>query len=416
MNFDLGDLELASIVVELPAERSYAGALSVRDDSGKVVAGPFPVCGRASDKPAAMHGNPNRSALLCYGDTPLGDYRILETSDSGEGTSYPAETYGPHGVLILRPVAGEAALSEANGRFFLLIQGGSAARLRPTNGSLRLFDEDQRALLSIVRKLGAILCSCYEAKKNQTGLAVNCTLADWAADPPPEPLHRKQLACSSAVTASSKLGNKRRTQENHARSTEEVLLPNEEVSPALGARNLRGAPKRSLRKNLINETRWQALVSEMPAKQYFEAALWRLWTGRPWAELPKGYPPAAHCLQQVRCWYENGIWVPLWRKYANQLSPRERLAWSRSFLDPRYAPEKDGSRESLFDFGFYWTTAKLFLSSWSAPVIQTRHDSNSRMLGAKAKLSPERQKSGVRDTRTRIKRAEGSAPRLDRQG
>ena len=145
---------MARVIVELPAVRSDVGWLRVEDDRGEIVAGAFPVCGRASDKVAAQHGNLARCALLPYGDTPLGEYRIRQTSGSGSGTVYPAEKYGSYGVAILTPIAGEAALAEANGRFFLLIQGGSTGRLRPTCGSLRLFDEHQRQLMRVIREFG----------------------------------------------------------------------------------------------------------------------------------------------------------------------------------------------------------------------------------------------------------------------
>jgi hypothetical protein len=149
------------IIVTLPENRDYAGTLRLEDEDGDVVAGPFAVCGRADEAAARRHGNASRNPLLPFGDTPLGRYRIEHILPSGTGTQRPADRYGPHGVIVLTPTAGDAALADANGRFHLLIQGGAAApgqRLRPTNGSLRLGNREQKQLIDILRDRQAIVC------------------------------------------------------------------------------------------------------------------------------------------------------------------------------------------------------------------------------------------------------------------
>ena len=55
------------------------------------------------------------------------------------GNAQVALRFGPHGALVLRPVSGEAALADANGRTTLLIHGG-VDHLAPTDGSLRVPD------------------------------------------------------------------------------------------------------------------------------------------------------------------------------------------------------------------------------------------------------------------------------------
>ena len=58
---------MPTIVVELPAERSDPGQLTLVDDSGKIVAGPFPAYGRADSDSAEAHENPNwgENRVLC---------------------------------------------------------------------------------------------------------------------------------------------------------------------------------------------------------------------------------------------------------------------------------------------------------------------------------------------------------------
>ena len=131
---------MPQLIVRLPEDRSQTGSLTLESEDGVVLAGPFEVCGRADDLTAARHGNAGRDPMLPYGDTPLGVYRVAHIVASGEGTDFPADDFGPHGLVVLEPAAALAALADANGRFQLLIQGGSAAQgrgLRTTNGSLR---------------------------------------------------------------------------------------------------------------------------------------------------------------------------------------------------------------------------------------------------------------------------------------
>jgi hypothetical protein len=149
------------LLVTLPENRDFTGMLLVEDAKGDVVAGPFAVCGRADAAAARRHDNPSRDPLLPFGDTPLGRYRIEGVLPSGNGTERPADRYGPHGVIVLRPTAGDAALADANGRFHLLIQGGAPGpgrRLRPTNGSLRLGNREQKRLIEILRDRRGIVC------------------------------------------------------------------------------------------------------------------------------------------------------------------------------------------------------------------------------------------------------------------
>jgi hypothetical protein len=180
---------MARIRVHLPTDRNYTGTLRLEDDTGRVLLGPFPVCGRANNLAASEHGNPNRSPLLRYGDTPLGLYTVAGVLKTGRGTLYDAEQYGHSGAVVLEPKSGEAALGEANGRFVLFIQGGASGshnRLRATNGSLRLSDSDLGELIEALRGRTEVVCQCDEALHFGTSLLVTIDPDYDEGDPPPE--------------------------------------------------------------------------------------------------------------------------------------------------------------------------------------------------------------------------------------
>ena len=153
---------MRKLIVTLPPNRDVEGTVHLEEE-GRMLAGPFPVSGRADTTAAERHGNPTRNPLMPFGDTPLGLYRVLGLLPSGFGTALPKKLFGPHSVLVLQPVGGDAALADANGRFHTLIQGGKESwgkRLLPTNGSLRLRDKDQKKLLQAIRKNGNLDCEC----------------------------------------------------------------------------------------------------------------------------------------------------------------------------------------------------------------------------------------------------------------
>jgi hypothetical protein len=179
---------MAKIKIQLPADRNFTGLIQLEDDRGNVLAGPFAVCGRANDHTAAERGNSSRVTTLPYGDTPLGWYRVTEILDTGRETLYRTDDYGPHGVVVMEPTRGEAALAESNGRFTFFIQGGAAStngRLRATNGALRLRNQDQRELLAALREMSVIACHCVEGGQSKTAELVTVDSGYEAGDPPP---------------------------------------------------------------------------------------------------------------------------------------------------------------------------------------------------------------------------------------
>ena len=142
---------MPSIRVSLPSNRSYYGQLTLLDDQGITLSGPFAVLGRADAKTAADQGNPGRSTILPYGDTPTGDFRVDGFQQAGDQDDI--QRHGPYGKIKLTPISGEAKLAKDNGRTGLQIHGGvlsSAGALRPTNGCLRLTNDDMLTLLTAI--------------------------------------------------------------------------------------------------------------------------------------------------------------------------------------------------------------------------------------------------------------------------
>jgi len=160
--------ESRTLRIILPVNRDYTGTIALLDEEGGALAGPFPICGRASDQIAADHGNPSRATTLPYGDAPLGMYRVAGLVPTGPETSYRRDLFGVHGALVLHAKSGEAALAEANGRFEILIHGGPLSadgRIRATTGHMRISDADLLTLSQAIGKSGGVLCECVQGSR-----------------------------------------------------------------------------------------------------------------------------------------------------------------------------------------------------------------------------------------------------------
>jgi hypothetical protein len=183
---------MARIRVQLARDRNYTGALRVEDDLGRPLAGPFPVCGRANDLAASEHGNPRRLQALPYGDTPVGGYRVTRIVTTGRGTQFDVGQFGRAGIILLEPVSGEAAVAEANGRWFIGIHGGAPGahgRLRSTNGCLRMQDGDVAAVTAAIGRFAHIRCECVEISSYTTSMLV--TIDPDFDEGDPIPLNRE---------------------------------------------------------------------------------------------------------------------------------------------------------------------------------------------------------------------------------
>jgi hypothetical protein len=176
-----------NLVVTLHPARNHTGMLRLEDTNGRLILGPVPVAGRSSDARAEQHGNPRRDPLLRYGDTPTGTYRATRILKSGEGTLYEHHAYGPHGVIVLEAVSGDAALADAAGRHRLFIEGGDIGRrgnIRSTTGALRLTNTHQAALLAALGDATGFLCHCVEDPSIGATSMVDVDDGCVEADPP----------------------------------------------------------------------------------------------------------------------------------------------------------------------------------------------------------------------------------------
>ena len=139
---------LAHIVVRLPPDRVAPGTLTALDEAGGVVSGPWPAVGKADPALAAAHGNPGCDRLRRFGDTPAGAYHLLDRLPPSPDARL-ASRFGPHGALVLRPVGGEAAMADANGRTTLLLHGGDDPLAAP-DGALRVPDAAMAEIVALL--------------------------------------------------------------------------------------------------------------------------------------------------------------------------------------------------------------------------------------------------------------------------
>jgi hypothetical protein len=138
--------------IEFSEDRCLVGSLQVFDDAGVLVFGPLDCLGRADSQDALLHGNPARDSTRPFGDTPTGDYQPVQLVTHSNGES-DLHMYGSYPSLLLDPISGDALQSRVNGRSGLMIHGGTSASngaLRPTHGCVRLSEDNQRNLVSIV--------------------------------------------------------------------------------------------------------------------------------------------------------------------------------------------------------------------------------------------------------------------------
>jgi hypothetical protein len=137
-------------LVDLRSNRRLLGTVHIQEDNFNIVCGPFLINGSADRKSAEEAGNPSMDPLLPFGHTPTGDYHIKALI--GPDMIRDSDSYGPK-ALLLEAVSGQASEAEGNGRGLVAIHGGSTSAegmLLPTNGSLRMFNNDIEFLFSCI--------------------------------------------------------------------------------------------------------------------------------------------------------------------------------------------------------------------------------------------------------------------------
>ena len=120
------------------------------DAAGLLVSGPWSAVGKADPELAAAGGNPSCDRLQRFGDTPTGTYEVFDLLPP-ESDARVVSRFGPHGILKLRPLSGEAAEADANGRTTLLIHGGDNP-FAATDGSIRVPNPAVAELVLLVRE------------------------------------------------------------------------------------------------------------------------------------------------------------------------------------------------------------------------------------------------------------------------
>jgi len=141
-----------TIQILLPTNRQKYGTLTCGDLKAQ--------CCAQSDLMAAIKaGNPSRDSLKPYGNTPLGRYR-----GTLGAVLQPERSYGPHRVIELQALDGDALAATKNGRDGIWIHGGAPAPdgigLRPTHGCVRLSDRNQGELVALLEAAGVAACEC----------------------------------------------------------------------------------------------------------------------------------------------------------------------------------------------------------------------------------------------------------------
>jgi len=145
------------IKVNLPADRTKTGSLTLERSDGSSLVSDLPALGKSDNARAAKANNEQRKPTLPYGDTPEGTYAVPSIVDTGAGTPYSKRSYGPAAAIVLQPTGGEALTAAANGRVGLLIHGGDPGangRLRATHGCIRLSNGDMDKLLKAIQDAG----------------------------------------------------------------------------------------------------------------------------------------------------------------------------------------------------------------------------------------------------------------------
>lgn len=145
-----------TIQIQLPINRQFLGRITF--------GGWWAEClGQADLMAAIQHGNPQRNPLKGYGDTPLGRYRAT-LGPAHSSTPADLRSYGPHRVILLQPLDGDALTAAKNGRDGIWIHGGAPAPdgigLRPTHGCVRLSDRNQGELVALLEAAGVAACEC----------------------------------------------------------------------------------------------------------------------------------------------------------------------------------------------------------------------------------------------------------------
>lgn len=77
-------------------------------------------------------------------------------------------------------------------------------------------------------------------------------------------------------------------------------------------------------------------------RKCFEGILWILWTGSPWAALPRIYGAKSTVHLRLKTWAETGVLEKLWRVFLIELEENDQLRWNECFVDGTFSSAKKG--------------------------------------------------------------------------
>lgn len=150
---------MSKLIVQFDPDRTKVGAISLINKFGQTIQF-LSALGKASRTDATAHNNPECSTILPFGDTPLGEYKIVGIEDTSGFTGKNLNSYGNKGRIRLDPISGEALLAKQNGRTGLLIHGKGKDniinKLIVTNGCIRLLNSEIFVLINAMIDLGLV--------------------------------------------------------------------------------------------------------------------------------------------------------------------------------------------------------------------------------------------------------------------
>ncbi|HKA24427.1 MAG TPA: hypothetical protein VKF80_05570 [Candidatus Eisenbacteria bacterium] len=89
---------------------------------------------------------------------------------------------------------------------------------------------------------------------------------------------------------------------------------------------------------LLTAARWRQISARLgahrtPDRRAVEAALWILYTGKPWSALGAAARTSV-VRAQWQAWLRDGRWVDFWTAYVSLLSTGQRALWQRALSTP----------------------------------------------------------------------------------
>jgi transposase len=118
-------------------------------------------------------------------------------------------------------------------------------------------------------------------------------------------------------------------------------------------------------------------------RDVFNAVMWVLRTGAPWADLPTRFPPYQTCHRRFQRWEQEGVLDAILAALARDLYRRGKVDLTEAFVDGTHAGAKRGALrlETLAAArrprSWQWQTAMVFLSPSGLRVVSDmkRHSS-----------------------------------------